>query len=140
MANRDWVVALGPKVFDIFGWRDIGSGGFDNFTATLTKGANAVLLRGNHSAGVQQKKPDARRKIFDNMLTFIFDNRAEPVPNHLTAERPPSWLRSLSALCWAVWVAVIGFLVLSTLWILATMGWPFSVIYVFILWLILRTI
>lgn len=113
IADGDWVVALFPKLFDLMQRNDIGSGGFDNFLSTVTRGTNVVRLKGGHGAGVSQPSATDQKAIFASMLAFIFAGRHEPVPEAVQGVGPPSWLSYTSRACWLVWI--VGLAVLLAL-------------------------
>lgn len=60
VATSDWVVAFFPKLFQVFGWQDLGSAGHDGFKAF--KNSNGLFqvqyLKGQHDAGIKEEEWD----------------------------------------------------------------------------------
>jgi len=73
VATRDWVVAIFPKFFQVFGIEDLGSAGHDGFDQVKrnTEIREIRFLEGAHGAGTDERAWDA-------IAAFVSTGSAEP--------------------------------------------------------------
>lgn len=66
VATSDWVVAFFPKLFQYFGWQDLGSAGHDGFlTSRYSDGLFQVrYVKGGHAAAITEEE-------WDSIATFV---------------------------------------------------------------------
>ena len=117
-AAEDWVVGIFPKLFDQRHWFDIGSGGFDGFTANVVNQYEGDrYYKGGHGAAIA---PANRESIAKFILTgeIVRDS-------NLLTDSQPGWLQTLSKLCLAVWVLILAILILG-LWVTYLIGGSLS--------------
>ncbi|MEX5576040.1 alpha/beta hydrolase [Pseudomonas lijiangensis] len=72
VATSDWVVAFFPKLFQVFGWQDLGSAGHDGFKAFKnSKGLFQVqYLKGRHDAGIKEEE-------WDSIAGFVLEGKLD---------------------------------------------------------------
>lgn len=99
--SADWVVGWFPKLYEMFGSKELGSAGFDGFLQTELKDDQVQRVKGQHGAALT-------KDIYPSMVSFILkDSSPVPIPaDRLTPDK--FWLVDwLSRVCWLVWLALI---------------------------------
>ena len=106
VATRDWIVAWFPKLFQFLRVQDLGSAGHDGFDLN-PKGAvhDETFIEGGHSAALDERN-------WDTIARFIISGAAEPIPVVLRGRDRSWWVKLLGFFPPAVWLAIIGILVL----------------------------
>lgn len=117
VATADWVVAFFPKVFQIFGWQDLGSAGHDGFAAwpNQTDGAlyQVKYVKGSHNAALQEK-------YWDEIAQFIVEGTLTDTP---VRDPQGQLIKRLSQAAPLLWLLLL-LLVVTFGWFLLKLAWP----------------
>jgi pimeloyl-ACP methyl ester carboxylesterase len=143
VASADWVVGILPHFFeflaDTFNLRsshylDIGGAGFFGFTSGVTAPDQVTFVKGAHGAAIVPRNWDSIARYI--MLDVKGVNRKLVVPTQ------SNLVSLLSRLCWAIWGAVVGGLVLGLVKLaLLGFGWAaFAAFIVLVLYLLTESI
>ena len=106
LGSADWVVGIFPRMVELFhdtfstliGPSDIGSAGFNGFTAVGGQMQENYFLHGQHGAALQRENV---RSIVDYVM-----EREPPTPAAPIAQTQSPLVLNLSQLCWLVWFGI----------------------------------
>lgn len=146
IADRDWVVAIFPRLFELIGEitpfkriGDIGSAGFHGFMDPIAN-ERQYVVRGEHSGALVPENHDP-------IMRFIATGDVIPPAAGIAVKDVDPRVDLLSRLCWVVWsflaVLAIGGGYLLTTTVAAATGTsiaPWAIAYVLLLWLFLQTV
>jgi pimeloyl-ACP methyl ester carboxylesterase len=110
VATADWVVGIFPHVFEYLPKAlrsaDIGSGGFLGFEKFEAKRNEVRFIAGAHSAALCGNN-------FGPIAQFILSGDGGELPAQLKRSEQARAVLLMAKLCWLIWFALIGVLVLG---------------------------
>ncbi len=88
VASADWVVAFGPKTFELLGIQDLGGAGHDGFKAASTE-ANVIepkcCIEGGHGAAIAED-------FWDSIAHFVLTGEYQEPPGSTHVARRSPWV------------------------------------------------
>jgi pimeloyl-ACP methyl ester carboxylesterase len=115
VATGDFVVAIFPKVFQIFGLQDLGSAGHDGFDSN-NSASNVKSIKGDHGAALNELN-------WDSIATFIVDGEINPIPLPITRHKRSWFVIFLGKIAPIIWLLILSGLVGIGYWIIYCSNW-----------------